>query len=148
MRVSPHIVWCFPLVRMHLSHAERAACLFCLLFFISTTLRGPPPLSPPPSSFQVAWLLNIRGSDVPFNPVVVSYCLVSMSSVALYVDKQKLTPEVRLLASCECKCHSPSSMNAAVPVPSVPLLFLHVFDRFLFCLCKCQSGSDFSAFYE
>ena len=43
---------------------------------------------------EVAWLLNLRGSDVHCNPVFVSYCLVSREKTTLFVDKRKITAEV------------------------------------------------------
>lgn len=43
---------------------------------------------------DIAWLLNLRGSDVEFNPVFMAYCVVSMSDIYLFVDKRKLTPEI------------------------------------------------------
>ena len=44
---------------------------------------------------DIAWLLNLRGSDVHCNPVFVSYLLISTSSATLYIDRQKLTPAVK-----------------------------------------------------
>ncbi|CAG9464398.1 unnamed protein product [Pedinophyceae sp. YPF-701] len=43
---------------------------------------------------EVAWLFNLRGSDVDFNPVFVSYAIVSEDGAALYVNEKKITPEV------------------------------------------------------
>lgn len=43
---------------------------------------------------EVAWLTNIRGSDVEYNPVVVAYMIVTLDNAVLYVDERKLTPEV------------------------------------------------------
>ena len=43
---------------------------------------------------EVAWLLNLRGSDVPCNPVFTAYFMVTPKKAWLYVDKAKLTPEV------------------------------------------------------
>ena len=43
---------------------------------------------------DIAWTLNLRGSDVHCNPVFVSYLLISPKSVTLYINKVKLTPEV------------------------------------------------------
>ena len=43
---------------------------------------------------DIAWTLNLRGTDVHCNPVFVSYLLISSKDVTLYVDKVKLTPEV------------------------------------------------------
>jgi Xaa-Pro aminopeptidase len=39
---------------------------------------------------EVAWLLNLRGHDIPFNPVFFSYALVTPTTATLYVDKVKL----------------------------------------------------------
>ncbi len=43
---------------------------------------------------EIAWLTNLRGDDVQYNPVLVSYMLVTMDSATLFVDKQKITAEV------------------------------------------------------
>ena len=44
---------------------------------------------------DIAWALNIRGTDVHCNPVVVSYLLITMGSVTLYINSDKLTHVVR-----------------------------------------------------
>lgn len=44
---------------------------------------------------EVAWLLNLRGTDVHCNPVFVAYCLVLPKKVTLYVDKDKIGDDVR-----------------------------------------------------
>lgn len=38
---------------------------------------------------EIAWLLNMRGSDINFNPYFMSYVLLSMSQVHLYVNCEK-----------------------------------------------------------
>jgi Xaa-Pro aminopeptidase len=43
----------------------------------------------------VAWLFNIRGSDVAYNPVVIAYAVVLPRQAFLFLDKSKLTPAVR-----------------------------------------------------
>lgn len=43
---------------------------------------------------DIAWVLNLRGSDVHCNPVFVAYLLLSSHEATLFVDKVKLTPEV------------------------------------------------------
>uniref|UniRef100_A0A383V906 Uncharacterized protein n=1 Tax=Tetradesmus obliquus TaxID=3088 RepID=A0A383V906_TETOB len=43
---------------------------------------------------EVAWLYNLRGSDVPYNPVFVSYALVSLTDAVLYTNPEKVTPAV------------------------------------------------------
>ena len=45
---------------------------------------------------EVAWLLNLRGSDVECNPVFLSYVLVPLDGPArLYVDGAKVPEAVR-----------------------------------------------------
>ncbi|KIW56717.1 hypothetical protein PV05_05353 [Exophiala xenobiotica] len=44
---------------------------------------------------EVAWLFNLRGSDIPYNPVFFSYAAVTPNSATLYVDSSKLGPEVK-----------------------------------------------------
>ncbi len=43
---------------------------------------------------DIAWTLNLRGTDVHCNPVFVSYLLISSKDVTLYINNVKLTPEV------------------------------------------------------
>ena len=43
---------------------------------------------------DIAWLLNLRGTDVHCNPVFVAYVLISTSDVTLYINNAKLTPYV------------------------------------------------------
>ncbi len=44
---------------------------------------------------DIAWTLNLRGSDVHCNPVVVSYLLIASNKVTLFVNPAKITPEVK-----------------------------------------------------
>ena len=44
---------------------------------------------------EIAWVLNLRGSDVHCNPVFVSYLLITPGNVTLYINKEKLPEEVR-----------------------------------------------------
>ncbi|HPM10589.1 MAG TPA: aminopeptidase P family protein [Paludibacter sp.] len=44
---------------------------------------------------EIAWLFNIRGSDVDYNPVAIAYACVSQQEAILYVSAEKLTDEVR-----------------------------------------------------
>ena len=43
---------------------------------------------------DIAWTLNLRGSDVHCNPVFVSYLLIASERVTLYINKEKLTTDV------------------------------------------------------
>ena len=46
---------------------------------------------------DTAWLTNLRGSDVPYNPVFLSYLLIGTDSATLFVDETKLNPASRAL---------------------------------------------------
>lgn len=45
---------------------------------------------------EIAWLLNLRGNDVPHSPVFYSYLVVSNDSATLFVDTNKVTEDVRV----------------------------------------------------
>lgn len=45
---------------------------------------------------DIAWLFNIRGNDVPNNPVIISYALISIDEVILFVDDKKLTDDIKV----------------------------------------------------
>lgn len=42
----------------------------------------------------VAWLFNIRGRDVAFNPVTIAYAIVTENDATLYIDKEKVDDTV------------------------------------------------------
>lgn len=44
---------------------------------------------------EICWLYNIRGNDIPFNPFVTSFALISESTAALFVDTAKVPEAVR-----------------------------------------------------
>ena len=44
---------------------------------------------------DIAWTLNLRGSDVHCNPVFVSYLLIASQRVTLYINKEKVTADVQ-----------------------------------------------------
>merc|ERR1712093_118694 len=43
---------------------------------------------------EVAWLFNLRGTDIPYNPVFFGYGLVTMDEATLFVDSAKLDDSV------------------------------------------------------
>ena len=43
---------------------------------------------------EIAWTLNLRGSDVHCNPVFISYLLITADQATLFISPRKLTPEV------------------------------------------------------
>lgn len=44
---------------------------------------------------EVAWLFNLRGSDVECNPVFYSYAIISKADAVLYVDPAKVPDAVK-----------------------------------------------------
>ena len=44
---------------------------------------------------EIAWLLNLRGSDVDYTPVVIAFAYVSEDERALFIDSEKVTSEVK-----------------------------------------------------
>ncbi|KAL6862145.1 X-prolyl aminopeptidase [Trichoderma novae-zelandiae] len=44
---------------------------------------------------EVAWLFNLRGNDIPYNPVFFSYAVITPKGAALYVEESKLDEECR-----------------------------------------------------
>ncbi|KAK7337786.1 hypothetical protein VNO77_18373 [Canavalia gladiata] len=43
---------------------------------------------------EVAWLLNLRGSDIPHSPVVYAYLILEINGAKLFIDDSKITEEV------------------------------------------------------
>ena len=43
----------------------------------------------------IAWLFNIRGSDVDYNPVTIAYVLITSQAAELFIDARKLTAKLR-----------------------------------------------------
>jgi Xaa-Pro aminopeptidase len=45
---------------------------------------------------DISWLFNIRGKDVNYNPVVLSFALISQDHATLFIDEYKLTEEEKI----------------------------------------------------
>lgn len=43
---------------------------------------------------EIAWLFNIRGYDVDFNPYAISYAIIGKDNATLLVDNEKLNDEI------------------------------------------------------
>lgn len=43
---------------------------------------------------DIAWLYNIRGNDIPYNPVTISYALISQERAWLFIDSSKVPEDV------------------------------------------------------
>ncbi len=73
---------------------------------------------------EIAWLLNLRGSDVHCNPVFVSYVLLTQNDVTLFIDSEKLDENVKqYLESINVKVRPygrPAFVSkAASPIPTM-----------------------------
>lgn len=44
---------------------------------------------------EVAWIFNIRGQDVPCNPVTIAYALITSERATLFIDDKKVPEDVR-----------------------------------------------------
>ncbi|KAF4629914.1 hypothetical protein G7Y89_g8232 [Cudoniella acicularis] len=45
---------------------------------------------------EIAWLFNLRGNDIPYNPVFFSYAAITSSTATLYVNSSKLSSECKM----------------------------------------------------
>ncbi|MEA3558221.1 MAG: aminopeptidase P family protein [Candidatus Thermoplasmatota archaeon] len=43
----------------------------------------------------IAWTFNIRGTDIDFNPLVISYAVITMEKAHLFLDKVKITEKMK-----------------------------------------------------
>ena len=44
---------------------------------------------------DICWTLNIRGNDIEFFPLVLSYAVINMNDMHLYIDESKLNNEIK-----------------------------------------------------
>lgn len=44
---------------------------------------------------SIAWLFNIRSCDISYNPMVISYAIITKTTAKLFINKKKMTDEVR-----------------------------------------------------
>ncbi len=72
---------------------------------------------------EIAWTLNLRGTDVHCNPVVVSYLLVSRTEAHCFIDPGKVTPDVAAhLEASGVTLHPYADITAFLKTWSVPTL--------------------------
>ena len=71
---------------------------------------------------EIAWLLNVRGSDVDFNPVFFGYVVVTAEEVVLFVEPSKVSDEVRAHLGEHVTFQPYSSFFAYLPTTIVPKL--------------------------
>uniref|UniRef100_A0AAZ3RWB9 X-prolyl aminopeptidase (aminopeptidase P) 2, membrane-bound n=1 Tax=Oncorhynchus tshawytscha TaxID=74940 RepID=A0AAZ3RWB9_ONCTS len=51
---------------------------------------------------ETAWLFNLRGSDVPYNPFFYSYTLLTLNEIWLFVHKDRVTEDLKLYLNSTC----------------------------------------------
>ena len=56
---------------------------------------------------DIAWLLLLRGADIEFNPVALSYAVVKKDSVDLYINEDIVSGEVKNTLSKDGVCFKP-----------------------------------------
>ena len=79
---------------------------------------------------QVAWLLNLRGSDVPCCPVLQAYVLVEAEGGCIFVDGAKLpaAPHAQTAPAWPAAAHAATHRTGGLPAgsrhgcPTAPLL--------------------------
>jgi Xaa-Pro aminopeptidase len=68
---------------------------------------------------SIAWLLNIRGSDIAHNPVPLAFAILPrQGKPELFIDSRKLTPEMRNHVGAIAKILEPSALPARITVLS------------------------------
>ena len=45
---------------------------------------------------EICWTFNLRGRDVPFNPVFFAYCYITQSNIILFLRESQITKEIKL----------------------------------------------------
>ncbi|HEB79908.1 MAG TPA: aminopeptidase P family protein, partial [Rhodospirillales bacterium] len=64
---------------------------------------------------SVAWLLNIRGADVPFTPLALAFAIIGANSeVTLFMDRRKLTEDIVRHLGESVTVESPETFAAAL----------------------------------
>uniref|UniRef100_A0A673WHY2 X-prolyl aminopeptidase (aminopeptidase P) 2, membrane-bound n=1 Tax=Salmo trutta TaxID=8032 RepID=A0A673WHY2_SALTR len=51
---------------------------------------------------ETAWLFNLRGNDVPYNPFFYSYTLLTLNEIWLFVHKDRVTEDLKLYLNSTC----------------------------------------------
>ncbi len=73
-----------------LTRAEKLAKIRCKMNALDTQCHLLTSLD------DIAWTLNLRGSDIQYTPVFLSYLWITQKQAVLYVDQQKINSELRI----------------------------------------------------
>lgn len=61
---------------------------------------------------EIAWLLNLRGKDIPYNPLFFAFLWLDAERCVLFIDKDKIGPELNaLLADAGIECVEYETLN-------------------------------------
>ncbi|XP_041652750.1 xaa-Pro aminopeptidase 2 [Cheilinus undulatus] len=52
---------------------------------------------------ETAWLFNLRGNDIPYNPFFYSYTLLTMDQIWLFVHTHRVTEELKVYLNTSCE---------------------------------------------
>ncbi|MDA1089876.1 MAG: aminopeptidase P family protein [Proteobacteria bacterium] len=64
---------------------------------------------------SIAWLLNIRGNDVPFTPVALAFAIIHADGgVDLFIDAAKLSPAIERHLGAAVRCRAPDAFGDAL----------------------------------
>lgn len=64
---------------------------------------------------EIAWLLNLRGDDIPCSPLFLSFALISPEKFDLFIQQEALSPQVRAyLEDCQVTIFPYASVYQAV----------------------------------
>ncbi|MFD2581463.1 aminopeptidase P family protein [Pedobacter vanadiisoli] len=87
---------------------------------------------------DMAWQFNLRGNDVDYNPVTLSFALISPEEVKLFIDQQKLSQvDINTLTEQGVTLHPYGEVaNALQNLPKAPRVFIDP-KRTCFRLFKC-----------
>ena len=99
---------------------------------------------------SIAWLLNIRGSDIPFSPLFEAFAIINNDkSVELFLDKTKLTQSVEKHLGIDVRCHEQEFFAQAINnlknktvrlnLETVPVYILRQLEN---AGAKIQAGAD------
>lgn len=88
---------------------------------------------------DIAWTLNLRGTDIPYNPLFFSYLLIGLEEIILYMDSKKLTADsakylkdlnIRVLAYQEISANAPKIVESEKIILDPSTCNDQIFDAF------------------
>uniref|UniRef100_A0A8C9VKX9 X-prolyl aminopeptidase (aminopeptidase P) 2, membrane-bound n=1 Tax=Scleropages formosus TaxID=113540 RepID=A0A8C9VKX9_SCLFO len=56
---------------------------------------------------ETAWLFNLRGNDIPYNPFFYSYTLLTLDNIWLFVHNRRVPEELREYLNASSPCQGP-----------------------------------------